>query len=236
MGDCRRTFPAAADLAILWSRVEPLVNKHCRDDVLADRGRMAGGVSNTMKTSVAFVLLASPVLLTVGMNPASAASPAYCALYAREYAASRIGSPVPGDAVGALQRVEDQAYYRCLNQDDEPQFPTTSAYFGQPLDDITGSTTDTGGPFQALQDKAPAAVAADATAAAVADPAPPAPPKPAKPAAKPVQVASSAAASGGKPPPQWTPHWETWCAAHYKSFDSDTGYVLTLSREKKLCP
>ena len=179
-----------------------------------------------MKTSVAFVLLASPVLLTVWMNPASAASPAYCALYAREYAASRIGSPVPGDAVGALQRVEDQAYYRCLNQDEEPQFPTTSAYFGQPLDDITGSTTDAGGPFQALQDKAPA----DATAAPIPDPAPP------TPAAKPVRVASVVAATGGKPPPQWTPEWETWCAAHYKSFDPDTGYVLTLSREKKLCP
>jgi hypothetical protein len=181
-----------------------------------------------MKTSVAFVLLALPILLTAGISPASAASPAYCALYAREYAASRIGSPVPGDAVGALQRVEDQAYYRCLNQDEEPQFPTTSAYFGQPLDDITGSTADTGGPFQALQDKAPADATIDGTAAT--DPVPPPP----KPAAKPVQVAS--AATGGRPPPQWTPEWVTWCGAHYKSFDANTGYVLTLSHERKLCP
>ena len=184
-----------------------------------------------MKKSVAYVLLASPVLLTMGMmSPASAASPAYCALYAREYASARIGTPVPGDAVGALQRVEDQAYYRCLNQDEEPQFPTTSAYFGAPLDDITGSAADTGGPFQAIQSTGTTTI--DATVPAATAAAPP------KPAAKPTQVASAGGGGGGYhgAPTPWTPEWVTYCKAHYRSFNPDTGYVLTLSREKKLCP
>ena len=167
-------------------------------------------------------------MAAMGPGSALAASPAYCALYAREYASARIGSPVPGDAVGALQRVEDQAYYRCLNQDEEPQFPTTSAYFGQPLDDITGSTADTGGPFQAIQSGTDSSVTTSAAPAA-------APVAPAlKPAAKPVQVASAGGYHGAPTP--WTPEWVTYCKAHYRSFDPVTGYVLTLTRQKKLCP
>jgi hypothetical protein len=60
---------------------------------------------------------------------ATAASPAYCALYAREYA---IDTVQPAAALGLRQSVEDQAYYRCLNQDEDPPLPTASAYFDAP--------------------------------------------------------------------------------------------------------
>jgi hypothetical protein len=191
-----------------------------------------------MKTSVAFALLSSPVLiLLAASSPASAASPAYCALYAREYAGSRVGTPVTTDDAGALQRVEDQAYYRCLNQDEAPQFPATSAYFGAPLEDITGAGTGVGGPFQALQieqkGKAGGTVGAKpgTTAAAPAN----------SVDGKATEVADivtppAPLAKKGGHGSQGSPEWVSWCKAHYRSFDQATGYVLTLSGDKKLCP
>jgi hypothetical protein len=173
-------------------------------------------------------------------TPASAASPAYCALYAREYAAARIGTASGDQATGAVQRVEDQAYYRCLNMDEEPEFPTTSAYFG---------TEDTdsaiGGPFEVIEEGDASAGdetaalpdapkdAVKATAATVA-PAAAAAPQP-----KPVKVASASAPSGGKSGSglkQWSDEWVTWCQSHYKSFNLTTGMVLTLSGTRKMCP
>src|SRR5438105_174033 len=68
----------------------------------------------------------SGFLLSAG--PAQAASPTYCALYGREYA---IATVQPGAAPGMLQSVQNQAYYRCLNQDEDPPLPQTSAYFGK---------------------------------------------------------------------------------------------------------
>ena len=66
--------------------------------------------------------------LGIGMiaaDAASAASPAYCALYSREYA---IDSVQAAAAPGMLQSVQDQAYYRCLNMDEDPPLPQKSAY------------------------------------------------------------------------------------------------------------
>jgi hypothetical protein len=186
-----------------------------------------------MKTPVAYGLLVSPILLLLaGTGPAAAASPAYCALYAREYATSRIGAPVTTEDAGALQRVEDQAYYRCLNQDEAPQFPATSAYFGAPLQDITGEGTGDGGPFQALQihpKGKPAAHAAQPAGNAAATPA--------QQVADGVAVppAPIASAKGGHGAPG-SPEWVSWCKAHYRSFDEATGNVLTLSGVKKACP
>jgi hypothetical protein len=169
------------------------------------------------------------------VEPAAAASPAYCALYAREYATARIGAPVTNEDAGALQRVEDQAYYRCLNQDEAPQFPTTSAYFGAPLEGLTSDRTEADGPFQALQihptSKTPGTT------------------QPSQALAAPAATAPTDSASGGAPRQQvadnatWTrhgvpgsPEWVGWCKSHYRSFDEATGRVLTLSGVKKLCP
>ncbi|MEJ0013103.1 MAG: BA14K family protein [Bauldia sp.] len=191
-----------------------------------------------MKTSVALCCLALGV--AGGWEPASAASPAYCALYAREYASARIDMAAGDQAEGARQRVEDQAYYRCLNLDDEPEFPTSSAYFG---------TADTdqaiGGPFDVFPqgdadpgdtgsiDLAPGdAAVTDTTADPPAAPVKPKP-KPAETASASVGTSKGPASSGLTP---WSDEWLTWCKAHYKSFNMTTGMVVTLSGDKRMCP
>lgn len=189
-----------------------------------------------MKKSVAYALLSSPVvLLLAAASPASAASPAYCALYAREYAGARVGSPVTTEDASALQRVEDQAYYRCLNQDEAPQFPATSAYFGAPLEDITGEGTGAGGPFQALQ-VAPRGKTSGQAGASTA-----APQNDSSGAGKTTEVAGiltppAPLARKGGHGVQGSPEWVSWCKAHYRSFDEASGYVLTFSGDKKMCP
>jgi hypothetical protein len=78
------------------------------------------------------LILVAAAAAIVGLTswPASAASPTYCALYAREYAIQAVQQVA---AKGMRQSVEDQAYFRCLNQDDDPPLPRTSAYFDQDL-------------------------------------------------------------------------------------------------------
>ena len=188
-----------------------------------------------MKTMLLALLVAGPGALAIA-PPAFAASPAYCALYAREYATARIGAPLTNEDAGALQRVEDQAYYRCLNQDEAPQFPATSAYFGAPLEDITGAGTGAGGPFQALQIE-PKGKTAGKTGDTTASPSP----TPAEGAGKTTEVAGILT-----PPAPLTrkgghaiagsAEWVSWCKAHYRSFDAATGNVLTFSGDKKVCP
>lgn len=162
------------------------------------------------------------VLLAAGA--ASAASPGYCALYAREYAASKISAPIAGDAVGALQRVQDQSYYRCLNQDVEPAFPETSAYFGADVDEIFGGGI--GGPFAQIEE---GDAAGDVPDEAVTEKAG------AAPAAQ-VRTASSRSAGSSGKLEQWSPEWVDWCKDHYRSFNETTGMVLTFSGERKMCP
>jgi hypothetical protein len=82
-----------------------------------------------MATNASLVTVAALAFSGSATIAASAASPAYCALYAREYA---IDTVQPAAAIGLRQSVEDQAYYRCLNQDDDPPLPTASAYFEAP--------------------------------------------------------------------------------------------------------
>jgi hypothetical protein len=79
-----------------------------------------------METRVSFILAAALAFTATAMVAASAASPEYCAHYAREYA---IDTVQPAAAIGLRQSVEDRAYYRCLNQDEDPPLPTASAYY-----------------------------------------------------------------------------------------------------------
>ena len=112
------------------------------------------------------------------MSTADAAPPAYCALYAREYAnqfSSAIGKPD-----GSEQRIQDEAYYRCLNQDENPAMPMTSAYSGTdvegdggvggPLEEVTGEG-DASPPDEAVPVE-------EAKATAAAEPGPKAEPEP----------------------------------------------------------
>ena len=175
-----------------------------------------------MKTMLLALLVAGPGALAIA-SPTFAASPAYCALYGREYAEARISSPSTTDAIAALERLEDQAFYRCLNMDEEPELPQTSVYYGAPLEDIIGEvaegdasagdeTPDTVDPtLPATQGAAPATKAAPAI------------------------VASSAATSRGTKLQPWTPEWQTWCAAHYRSFDPKSGMIQPFDGPKRLC-
>jgi hypothetical protein len=118
--------------------------------------------------------------------------------------------------------MEDQAYYRCLNQDEAPAFPKTSAYSGTDLDEILGPVSggQSGGPFAALDQGHSVAPAARQLA---------------KPHA--TRLASTANriphSSGLKPR---SPEWVTWCKQHYRSFDETTGLVLTFAGDKLMCP
>jgi hypothetical protein len=82
-----------------------------------------------MATNASLATVAALAFSGSATVAASAASPAYCALYAREYA---IDTVQPVAAIGLRQSVEDQAYYRCLNQDEDPPLPAASAYFAAP--------------------------------------------------------------------------------------------------------
>ncbi len=159
--------------------------------------------------------------LVLCAETASAASPAYCALYAREYANQFEEQAVSPNA--AALRVQDQAYYRCLNLDEDPEFPATSAYFGADTEAILSGNDATG-------------VVAEGGTSADEFIDPPAEPEV---VANPERVASaskprrSGRGSGYDP---WTPEWVDWCEAHYRSFDPETGMVKTYAGVRKLCP
>lgn len=156
---------------------------------------------------------------------AHAAAPAYCALYAREYANQF--TDAAGQPVGSEQRIQDEAYYRCLNQDEEPELPATSAYSGTGLD--AGAQ---GGPFE------PLAVRSVAAPAAVAKDGPPA-------SAAPRDAPSKSQQASNTPPKRsyygsglapWTPEWKAWCQAHFpNSFDEKTGTILPYNGPRTVC-
>ena len=174
-----------------------------------------------MKTMIA--PLACLGLLAVAGTAAEAAAPAYCALYAREYANQFTAAA--GQPEGAEQRIQDEAYYRCLNQDQEPELPATSAYAWTELD--AGAR---GGPFEPLVRKpdstTTASIPASAGAADGADPVPP----------KPVAGAAPKRTYHGSGLTAWSPEWKAWCHAHFpNSFDENTGTVVPPNSPRIFC-
>jgi hypothetical protein len=136
---------------------------------------------------------------------ASAASPSYCALYAKEYARFAVS-----DSQGSVSEthVHDRAYSKCLNMDDEPPLPT--AYVDPAQDGI-------GGPFVPVEEGSGdegtdvAAEAPDVTVEAMAV------------ATKPKRTGKW---SGSGLPPG-SPEWKAWCEEHFpNSFDPETGTVV----------
>ena len=61
------------------------------------------------------VPFAAGVLLAAATGMAGAAAPTYCALYAREYANQFTAAA--GENPGSEPKIQDEAYYRCLNMD-----------------------------------------------------------------------------------------------------------------------
>ncbi len=160
------------------------------------------------------VPLAGLGLAALTAGTASAASPAYCALYAREYANQMVEVGAPARTAISIQ---DQAYYRCLNQDEDPALPTASAYFGTDVEDPAPvPSLATISKDNASQD--------DATP--VAEPKAPAP-----------RTASKLSRRSGTLV-VWSPAWVAKCKRYYpNSFDPKTGTVLPYhASSRRMCP
>jgi len=146
------------------------------------------------------VPLAGLAALTSAAGAVWAASPVYCALYAKEFvkhaAVESQGSIPPS-------RIHDRAYHKCLNMDDEPLLPTAYA------DPGSGRT---GGPFSLVEGSNEgvenAAKVAGVKAAAAPGPEP----------------ESSGSSSGHA---MWSQEWRAWCSEHFpNSFDPKTGTIV----------
>lgn len=173
------------------------------------------------------------VLATAGA--AVAAPPEYCALYAREYA-NQFSAAV-GEKPGSEQSIQDEAYYRCLNMDQEPEMPPSSAYYGTsidatgqggPLEPIAGDAGTTGG------DPPPAPAKQGAAAAAGNDGAPSDRPVPPKPVTKTANSAPSGRSyTGGLEP--WTDQWRATCRKYFpNSFNEKDGTILPHGSTKRV--
>lgn len=161
---------------------------------------------------------------------AHAASPAYCALYSREYTAQFATGSHSDAAAASEYRIQEQAYSQCLNMDVEPPFPDTSVYAGASVEDILGGYAyfiDEMGEG----DKTPAEftetssdIAVTATSAAADE-------NPVDDAtAESVQQAAVTGAPGSA-------RWMTWCREHFpNSFDEATGTVQPFEGQRQRCP
>jgi hypothetical protein len=151
------------------------------------------------------LVLAAALWALALSTAAYAASPQYCAFYAREY--SRQFSLGVQEAQTELD-IADQAYYRCLNQDEDPPLPENSSYMGE-------NEAATGGPF------IPVAKSTEADSPVV----------PVDPAPEPAGGLTSR--SGLKP---WSTQWASWCQEHFpNSFDVETGFVRPYSGRPSFC-
>jgi len=166
------------------------------------------------------VLLLAGFGALAAQSTAEAASPAYCALYAREYAnqfSNAIGKPE-----GSESRIQDEAYYRCLNQDEDPAMPATSAYFGTEVD-----AGNVGGPLEEVPvgegDATPPDeldTVEEAKAAGEPQPEPAAEPAETKKVVK-VRPGYTSGAEAG------SAEWLAWCKSKFpNSFDAKTGTIL----------
>lgn len=179
-----------------------------------------------------FIVVAALVIGGPCVGAAFAAEPAYCALYAREYAVDTVQ---PTAAIGMLQSVQDQAYYRCLNQDEEPQLPrppSSSSYFSTDLAPPSSTVAAVASGDQVEAPTAPASVSPAPVALA-----------PVAPAVQPKTVAAgtlqSPAVYHGSGLTAGTPEWQAWCAKSFpNSWDPKTGTVIHQSsptHERVLC-
>jgi hypothetical protein len=169
------------------------------------------------------VPLVGLALLAATAGTAMAAAPEYCALYAREYANQF--ALAAGEKSGSEPKIQDEAYYRCLNMDEEPAMPATSAYSDLPI-----GTADQGGPLEPVPG-----------AAAAGDAAPPTDDTTAVPAAAPNMPLTKTADNtpskrtytSGKQP--GTPEWAAWCRKYFPhSFNEKEGTILPFGSTKRV--
>lgn len=170
--------------------------------------------------------LAGLGLVVMAGSSAEAASPDYCAVYAKAFA--KQARPADAGSPGA-DRIHDRLYHKCLNMDEEPALPTA---YAEPQPDGLGRSLveDGGSTASILEDATSVTPTVDATAIDEA------------------MVKRTAAAEGGKTTAparrtgrwrgsgfaMWSPKWRDWCAEHFpNSFDPETGTILPYDKNAR---
>jgi hypothetical protein len=158
-------------------------------------------------------------------SSAWAASPDYCAVFAKEFAEKVVSD---GDDKLSADRIHDRLYHKCLNMDEEPALPT--AYVETPSNGVGAPLAgDERSAALMLEDAAAEAPTVDATAIDEAM----------------VKRTAKIEDDRSKPPPRtgrWegsgyamgSPEWKNWCAEHFpNSFDPKTGTILPYETGKR---
>jgi hypothetical protein len=206
---CRQNLRAESE----WGILILVAMRAQGSELLSSRGQPMA-VSETRDVMKTLIAPLAALAFCAMAGAASAASPAYCALYAKEYARQAMS-----DSQGSLPEthVHDRAYSKCLNMDDEPPLPT--AYVDPAQDGI-------GGPFVPVEEGSAGEVPAVVVEAPVA-------PRQdleqtswnemAVPAAKPKRTGKWT----GSGYPTGSPEWKAWCQEHFpNSFDLETGTIV----------
>jgi hypothetical protein len=162
-------------------------------------------------------------LIALTASAAPAASPDYCAVYAKEFAKQAVSA---NEGKLSADLIHDRLYHKCLNMDENPPLPaayTEARRDGVGRSLVEGSESAT----SILNDATAEAPTVDATAIDEA------------------MVKRTAAIEGDEPKApakrqrqgrwrgsgyaMWSPEWRNWCAEHFpKSFDPKTGTVIPL--------
>jgi hypothetical protein len=163
--------------------------------------------------------LAGLGLIVLTISSASAASPDYCAVYAKEFAKQAVST---NEGRLSSDHIHDRLYHKCLNMDEEPAMPTA---FAETRSDGVGRSLvdEEQSAASILEDAADEAPTVDATVideavvkrtAAIEDDRP----------AAPVKRDGRWRGSGYA---MWSPEWRNWCAEHFpNSFDPKTGTIV----------
>lgn len=158
------------------------------------------------------------------VGPAAAASPDYCAVYAKEFSKQVLSTDEVSPSSG---RVHDRLYHKCLNMDEEPAMPAAFAETGQ---DKLGGSPDDRSAASILEDAASETPTVDATAideAVVKRTAAIESAKAETPVTRNGRWRGSGYATG-------SPEWRNWCAEHFpKSFDPKTGTILPYDKAER---
>lgn len=185
-----------------------------------------GDERRSMRSSVLLscVLPAGCIAGAVTAGPTSAASPDYCAVYARETARQVISKD---ESQLASDLVYDRLYHKCLNMDEEPALP---AAYAETQASGSAAAADDGAITSILEDAATGSPTVDATAidesvvkrtAAIESG------KTTTPARRTGRWRGSGFATGSS-------QWRDWCAEHFpNSFDPQTGTILPYGKDER---
>jgi hypothetical protein len=172
------------------------------------------------------VPLAGLGAIVLSVDSAAAASPDYCAVFAKEFAAQAL-SENEGNLSADL--VHDRLYHKCLNMDEEPALPT--AYAAPQSDGVGRSLVEDEQSTEAiLEDATAEAPTVDATAIDEA-----------------LVKRTAAMENDAKKTParregrwsgsgyaMWSSEWRDWCAEHFpNSFDPKTGTIMPYKTGKR---